>query len=106
MITAKTHKVKLSGYEDAVIYVYEERLTMTKYDEDDNKKEYKHSQEVVAVVPFHFSYDEMETNQDELLNRVNSAAQALAHAYGMSTEDCPEISVGVYLNFNKMVNLQ
>lgn len=106
MITAKTHKVKLSGYEDAVIYVYEERLTMTKYDEDDRKKEYKRWQEVVAVVPFYFSYDEMETNQDELEARVSSAASALAHAYEMSTEDCHEISVGVYLNFNKMVNLQ
>ena len=106
MITAKTHKVKLSGYEDAVIYVYEERLTMTKYDEDDSKKEYKRWQEVVAVVPFHFSYDEIETNQDELVNRVNAAAQALANTYEMSTEDCYEISVGVYLNFNKMVNLQ
>jgi hypothetical protein len=105
MITAKTHKVKLSGYEDAVIYVYEERLKILNPEEDDSKKKYKVWQEVVAVVPFHFSHDEMETNQDDLVNRVNAAAQALANTYEMSTEDCHEISVGVYLNFNKMVNL-
>ena len=106
MITAKTHKVKLSGYEDAVIYVYEERLKLLNPDEDDSKKKYKVWQEVVAVVPFHFSHEDMETDQDELVRRVNAAAQNLAKAYEYSTEDHYEISVGVYLNFNKMVNLQ
>jgi len=110
----KKYMIQTYTFHDAVITVYEDCYTRTEIDPptklnkwgsipcptvhadgSEHYYKYDHHQEVIAVVPLHFSYD-LDWSDEEKLERVLETVDALKKAY----EHWPDAEVGVTYTMN------
>lgn len=110
----KKYTIQTYSFHDAVITVYEECYTRTEIDKPtkpnkhghwvtptthhdgtEHYYKYDHHQEVIAVVPLHFSYD-LDWDDAQKLEQVTDTVDALKKAY----EHWPDAEVGVTFTMN------
>ena len=90
----KKYTIQTYSFYDAVITVYWVTPT-THHDGTEHYYKYDHHQEVIAVVPLHFSY-ELDWDDAQKLEQVTDTVDALKKAY----EHYPDAEVGVTFTMN------